>query len=102
MPIVGHLHGTELLMLEEIAEGADWPYAAAWRERLCAWAAGCERLVCAPGNLDRAVELLGVPEERCVVLPNGFDPSVFRRREVDRDAVWTRVLGAAPPGPIVL
>jgi glycosyltransferase involved in cell wall biosynthesis len=102
VPIVGHLHGTELLMLEEIAAGATWPYAEAWRERLCEWAAGCERLICAPGNLERAVELLGVPEGRCVVLPNGFDPTVFRRREVDRDAVWARVLGAPAPGPVIL
>ena len=30
VPVVGHLHGTELLMLEEIDDGADWPHAAAW------------------------------------------------------------------------
>ena len=102
VPIVGHLHGTELLMLEEIDAGAGWPYAAAWRERLCEWAAGCERLVCAPGNLARAAALLAVPEERFVVLPNGFDPRVFRRREADRAAVWGPLLGRVPPGPVVL
>ena len=102
VPVVGHLHGTELLMLEEIAEGADWPHAAAWAERMRGWAGACARLIVAPGNLERAVELLGVPEERCVALPNGFDPKVFRRRAVDRDAVWERELGFAPPGPVIL
>jgi glycosyltransferase involved in cell wall biosynthesis len=102
VPVVGHLHGTELLMLEEIADGADWPHAAAWAERLRGWAAACARLIVAPGNRERAVELLGVPPERCVALPNGFDPKVFRRRDVDRDAVWERELGVVPPGPVVL
>ena len=27
VPVVTHLHGTELLMLEEIADGAPWPHA---------------------------------------------------------------------------
>ena len=102
VPVVGHLHGTELLMLEEIADGADWPHAAAWAERLRGWAGACARLILAPGNLERAVELLGVPEERCIAVPNGFDPKVFRRREVDRDAVWERELGVVPPGPVIL
>ncbi len=102
VPVVGHLHGTELLMLEEIEDGADWPHAAAWAERLRGWAAACSRLIAAPGNVDRAVALLGVPEERIVALPNGFDPKVFRRREVDRDAIWERELGWVPPGPVLL
>src|SRR5919202_4566186 len=34
VPVVGHLHGTELLMLERIARGAAWPHAEAWRQRM--------------------------------------------------------------------
>jgi glycosyltransferase involved in cell wall biosynthesis len=102
VPVVGHLHGTELLMLEAIADGAAWPHAEAWADRLRGWAAACARLIVAPGNEERAVELLGVPAERCAVLPNGFDPDVFRRRDVDRDAIWRRELGVAPAGPVVL
>ena len=36
VPVLGHLHGTELLMLEEISGGnpADWPHAAAWEQRM--------------------------------------------------------------------
>src|SRR4051795_12717293 len=35
VPVVGHLHGTELLMLEAIEEGGHaWPHAQAWAERM--------------------------------------------------------------------
>ena len=35
VPIVGHLHGTELLMLEAIEHDPHrWPYGEAWAERL--------------------------------------------------------------------
>jgi glycosyltransferase involved in cell wall biosynthesis len=101
-PVVGQLHGTELLMLEAIDRGAGWRHGAAWAERMRIWAARCERLVVAPGNLHRAAALLGIAHERFVPLPNGFDPTLFRRREVDRGTVWRRVLGAAPSDPVVL
>ena len=46
VPVVGHLHGTELLMLEAIeADPAGWAHAAAWAERLRGWAAACERVI---------------------------------------------------------
>ena len=40
VPRVGHLHGTELLMLREIDEGppAGWDHAEAWAERMRRWA----------------------------------------------------------------
>jgi glycosyltransferase involved in cell wall biosynthesis len=99
VPVVGHLHGTELMMLEAIARGAErWPYGQAWARRLCEWAAQCERIVLAPGNLERAVELLAIAEERFVALPNGFDPLTFRPLDVDRRAVWRRVLVEEPRG----
>src|SRR5918997_1843395 len=50
VPVVGHLHGTELLMLEAILDGAPWAHGEAWARRLRAWAAGCAALVVAPGN----------------------------------------------------
>jgi glycosyltransferase involved in cell wall biosynthesis len=100
VPVVGHLHGTELLMLEAIAGGAPpvWAHASRWEERLRSWAARCERLIVAPGNRERAIELLQVEPERFVTLPNGFDPLSFRPLSVDRRAVWRRVLVEQPRG----
>src|SRR4051795_11532948 len=47
VPVVAHLHGTELLMLERIAAGApaSWTHADAWAERLRRWANRAERLL---------------------------------------------------------
>jgi glycosyltransferase involved in cell wall biosynthesis len=100
VPIVSHLHGTELLMLEAIAAGelAHLPAAEAWRERLCRWAAGSRRLIVAPGNRQRAMQALDLPRTRFADLPNGFDPLAFRPLDVDRQAVWQRVLADDPRG----
>jgi glycosyltransferase involved in cell wall biosynthesis len=101
VPIVGHLHGTELLFLERVAGGAPpaWPHAEAWVARMRAWAARCERLlVLSPDQVARAAGLLGVDPERCVLAPNGFDPVAFRPRPVDRPALWRRHLVEHPAG----
>ncbi len=99
VPIVTHLHGTELLMLEEIADGAPWPHAEAWARRMRRWAQRSERLlVLSPGQVDRAVQLLGIAPERCVLSPNGFDPERFDVLEVDRAAHWHHHLVASPRG----
>ncbi len=102
LPVIGHVHGTELLMLEQIEAGAPegWTHAAIWRERLRRWAARCERIVVndEPG-LTRAARLLDVPRERFAAIPNGFDPT-FAPRPTDREAVWQRVLGEAPRGTV--
>jgi glycosyltransferase involved in cell wall biosynthesis len=102
VPVVGHLHGTELLMLERILDGhapASWRHAAAWATRMRRWAARCERLlVLTPSQVERAVTLLGVDPDRCELCPNGFDPDLFGPREVDRAAFWRRHLVEAPHG----
>ena len=101
VPIIGHLHGTELLMLEEIAGGPPpgWTHAQAWAQRMRDWAHRCERLiVLSPSEISRADALLGLDPDRLVVLPNGFDPRVFVRRDVDRAALWRDVLVEAPRG----
>jgi glycosyltransferase involved in cell wall biosynthesis len=99
VPVVGHLHGTELLMLEAIErEPGRWAHGPAWAERMRGWAARCERLVASPGNVDRALDQLGVGEDRLVTLANGFDPVTFRPLDVDRRAVWRRVLIDRPRG----
>ena len=95
VPVVGHLHGTELLMLERIADG---PPAAGRTPRRgsAGCAAGrwrCERLLLlSHSQLERAERVLGIDPARCVIAPNGFDPERFSPRTVDRDAFWRHAL----------
>jgi glycosyltransferase involved in cell wall biosynthesis len=100
VPVVGHLHGTELLMLEAIeAEPERWPYGPVWAARMRAWAAACERvIVLTETHEKRAAELLEIDRERFVLVPDGFDPEVFLPRHVDRRAVWRRYLADADLG----
>lgn len=100
VPVIGHVHGTELLMLEEIEQGppAGWAYAAEWAERIRRWASRCERIVVNDrGGLARAAALLQVEEERFACIPNGFDAG-FAPGEVDRRAHWRRHLVERPRG----
>jgi glycosyltransferase involved in cell wall biosynthesis len=100
VPVLGHVHGTELLMLERIDAGAPirWTHADAWAERIREWAAACERLVVSdPTGLERASELLEVDPERFACVPNGFDTG-FSPRPIDRRAHWRRHLVEQPRG----
>jgi glycosyltransferase involved in cell wall biosynthesis len=100
VPILGHVHGTELLMLERIAEGppASWTHAEEWSSRLREWAAACERIVVGnAGGLERAASILELEPERFVAVPNGFDPS-FAPGRIDRAAHWRRNLIERPRG----
>src|ERR671914_357373 len=98
VPRVGHLHGTELLMLREIEEGppGGWDQARAWAERMRGWARSCERLfVLSPDAVRRVPDLLGVDSDRVVWAPNGFDPEGFVRRPLVGEArmeLWRRWL----------
>lgn len=102
LPLVTHLHGTELLMLDEIAAGAPWPHAARWRERMGAWARRSDRLIASSRpSADDAERRLGVDRDRVVVVPNGVDPAVFdgsRAGPAERGALWRRWLSEEPRG----
>jgi glycosyltransferase involved in cell wall biosynthesis len=104
VPRVGHLHGTELLMLREIGAGppADWDHADAWAERMRGWARASARLfVLSDDARARVPQLLGVPAQRVVTAPNGFDPETFDRRPLtgeDRVALWRSWLVEQPRG----
>jgi glycosyltransferase involved in cell wall biosynthesis len=104
VPRIGHLHGTELLMLRDIEAGppSGWTHAAEWAERMRRWARGCERLlVLSPDAVRRVPGLLGVDPERVVWAPNGFDPAGFDRRPLTgeaRLAHWRRWLVEDPRG----
>jgi glycosyltransferase involved in cell wall biosynthesis len=100
VPVVGHVHGTELLMLEAIEAGPPptWCYAERWAQRMRRWAEACERIVVNDRRgLERAAALLGLDEDRFAFLPNGFDPC-FSPGEVDRRALWRRHLVERPRG----
>lgn len=99
--VVGHVHGTELLMLEEIEERGHhaWPHAWEWVDRLRAWAQRCRRLiVLSDTQVERAERLLEIDPARCVRVPNGFDPEVFDIRQQDHAAHWRRHLVDEPCG----
>jgi glycosyltransferase involved in cell wall biosynthesis len=101
IPIVGHLHGTELMLLEQIDRGAPahWVHADAWARRMRRWARRCARIVVqTPRNLDRAVAVLGVNPADCAVVANGFDAALFSPRPVDRARFWRGVLVDDPRG----
>jgi glycosyltransferase involved in cell wall biosynthesis len=100
VPVVGQLHGTELLMLERIANGdvPSWTHAASWARRMRRWAAQCAHLVIAPGGVERAASLLDVPRDRLSTVSNGVDIGLFESAVVDRDAFWRRVLIEQPRG----
>jgi glycosyltransferase involved in cell wall biosynthesis len=101
VPVVGHLHGTELLMLNAISSGppSGWDHAAEWAERMREWAQRCERLlVLSPDAVERVPSLLDVPADRVVWAPNGFEPDLFDRRPIDRMALWRRWLVEEPLG----
>jgi glycosyltransferase involved in cell wall biosynthesis len=99
-PVLGHVHGTELLMLEQIASGApvSWTDAEAWAERIREWAAACERIVVSGAEgAERAAAVLDLDPDRFVCVPNGFDSS-FSPHQVDRRAHWRHHLVERPQG----
>jgi glycosyltransferase involved in cell wall biosynthesis len=100
VPIVGHLHGTELLMLEAIdRDPRRWPHGEAWAERMRGWTAACERIiVLSESQFARAERLLPVEPGRCVLVPNGYEPDTFVPRHVDHAALWRRMLVDEPRG----
>lgn len=102
IPVVTHLHGTELLMLDQLAAAPPGPHADAWVARMRAWAAGSARLVASSEASRRSAgHLLTVPAEKVEVVPNGIDPRMFgghRAGPAERRAHWLRRLVDDPRG----
>jgi glycosyltransferase involved in cell wall biosynthesis len=102
LPVVTHLHGTELAMLQALEAGAPWPHGPAWAARMRRWAARSARVLAAsPASATLAQRLLGVPPERIVLVPNGVDPGVFDGARADpahRAGAWRRWLCEDPRG----
>lgn len=104
VPLVVHLHGTELKMLAAIrsAGSGSWSHAAAWQQRLVAAARRANRLiVISPSDRLLAIDLLGADPELIEVMPNGVDLGLFSidplPPEVRLDR-WRRWLVEDPSG----
>lgn len=99
VPVITHIHGSELLMLEAIEEDpARWPFGGRWRDRLRLWAGQSAGLIVNDEvGADRAATLLDVPREEIIVIPNGFEPE-FHALSIDRAAHWRRQLVERPLG----
>lgn len=101
VPVIGHLHGTELAMLELIAAGppAGWHHAEAWVRRMRRWAASCSGLVIQTrADIPAAAALLKVEAERFSVIRNGYNPKVFKPEVLDRREFWHQHLVENPQG----
>ncbi len=49
-------------------------------------------------QVERADRLLPIEHERCVLIPNGFDPDNFTPRHIEHRALWQRMLVEEPRG----
>jgi glycosyltransferase involved in cell wall biosynthesis len=90
VPIVTHLHGTELKMLHALAEGelGPGPHGRWWAERMGEWARAADAtIVISPFQHGEAVRLLGLDPETVHWLPDGVDVARF---SVERPGVEER------------
>ena len=100
VPVVTHLHGTELRMLDAISRGdavlADGPHADWWEGRMRAAAQrAAATIAISPFEQERAVRLLGLDPDTVHCLPNGVDIDRFtpyRPSDAVRRALWLRWL----------
>jgi glycosyltransferase involved in cell wall biosynthesis len=105
-PVVTHLHGTELKMLDAIASAdpgpARGPHAAWWSDRMGEWARGADAtIVISPFQEGEAVRLLGLDPETVHWLPDGVDVDRFTVSRPARDVRrirWRRWLSEDPQG----
>src|SRR6266508_881698 len=82
-PVVGHLHGTEMKMLDAIEQGGPWPHGAFWADAMRRWAHRCGRIiVISPHDRDEAARLLEVEAEW---IPNGVDTDHFDTEKLTLD-----------------
>ena len=107
VPVVGHLHGTELLMLERIADGppAGWDHAEAWARADAPLGAGLRAPAAALAQPARARRApaghRSAPLRRS--RPTASTPSASRRGRSTAAAFWRHALVDDPhgwrPGP---
>ena len=107
VPVVGHLHGTELLMLEAIeADPGRWAHGGGvGRADARAGRRAAERLIVLSKSQDaRAERLLGRAARAVRRGQQRLRPERFQPREVDRGAHWAEYVPALAgyEGPVLL
>ena len=106
VPVITHLHGTELKMLMSVQDGTipDHPgrFSLSWVERMQRWAGESDRLVVISAqNHQLALELLHVEPARVTTIANGVDTEMFSRparSTAQRLTQWKRWLVDDPRG----
>lgn len=107
VPVVTHLHGTELKFLDALRRGTigeeDRKYGEWWAQELVAISRRSVHTICiSPHDRDLATDLLGLDPSSITVIPNGVDIERFRPRPdispADRIAEWRRWLVDEPLG----
>ena len=106
VPIVTHLHGTELKMLDAIARAepgmGQGPHARWWAERMGEAARRADAtIVISPHQRDEAVRLLGLDPTTVHLLPDGVDVERFavrRSDDLERRERWLEWLVRDPQG----
>ena len=82
LPVVTHLHGTELKMIDRAQRTGPGEHAAHWLAEMRRWARASHRLiVISPDDESEAQRLLGVDRERITWVPNGVDLERFDRAD---------------------
>ena len=106
VPVITHLHGTELKMLVSVQDGTipDHPgrFSRTWVERMQRWAGESDRLVVVSAQ-DRqlALDLLQVDPVRVTMIADGVDAEMFSprvRSTAQRLTQWRRWLVDDPRG----
>ncbi len=102
VPVVTHIHGTELLMLQAIHDDAGWLHGEVWAERMRGWAARSTRILASStAAATLATRLLRLPPGDITLVPNGVDPDLFdgvRADPAERAERWRGWLCDDPRG----
>jgi glycosyltransferase involved in cell wall biosynthesis len=105
VPVITHLHGTELKMLATVRDetiSVSPPWTGEWVDRMQRWAGESDRVVVvAPHDEQLAQRLLPVDPTRIATIANGVDTDVFApctRTHEQRLALWKRCLVDEPKG----
>ena len=106
VPVMTHLHGTELKMLAAVSGGPipsqQCRWTTEWVERMRGWAGRSERVVVISAQDEQLVrQLLPVDPARITTIANGVDTDMFSRRRqtsMGRLARWKDWLVGDPRG----